>query len=432
MEIIYWDSLDKESKSIILARSQSDIASVSPTVEKILDGVRKRGDAACKAYTLEFDGTDLGDRSLAVSEDEFASAAEILPQSVKTALTKAIEQVRRFHRTQRNDRIEFIETAPGLYVAERATPVPSAGLYVPRGRGSFPSMLYMLALPARIAGVPELCVVTPPLSDGSVDPACLYAAELCGVRSVYRVGGAQAIGALAYGTETIPKVSKIVGPGNVYVSAAKRIVGVVVDVGLPAGPSESVIIADDSAKPWKIALDLTVEAEHGADSQALLITPSGELAERVLALIPELIDELPEPRRSFVDRVFAGYGGIVVVESMQAAIDLVNDIAPEHLSIRTEEPFAELSSIRHAGEILLGEHTPFSLANYAAGANAVLPTGATARTFSPVSVRDFVKHSSIVYATEKGLSGAAETVAALADYEGFPAHSRAVRRRSGE
>lgn len=293
-------------------------------------------------------------------------------------------------------------------------------------------MLYMLAVPAQIAGVPDICVATPPLEDGSVDPASLYAAAQCGVTRVVRAGGAQAIAAMSYGTESIARVEKIVGPGSAYVAAAKRVVRGHVDVGLPAGPSESVVLADDSASPRNIALDLTIEAEHGSDSQALLVTPSTSLAKTVIDLLDGLIDELPEPRRGFVRDVLSGYGGVIVTETMDEAVDLVDRIAPEHLSIQTRDPFAELSEIGNAGEILLGEHTPFSLANYAAGANAVLPTGGAARTYSPVSVRDFSKYSSVVYATAGALQAAAHTVTTLADYEGFPAHARAIRRRSGE
>ena len=432
MEILYWDSLDEERRRQILARSEADIASLSDNVAKILHSVQNEGDAACRTFTKEFDEVDLGDRPLRVAPEEFSEASRILPQSVKVAITKAIENVTTFHSTQLNSGLAFTETVPGLYVAERVTPIPSVGLYVPRGRGSFPSMLYMLAVPAGIAGVPRVCIATPPQSDSTIDPACLYAAELCGVTEVYRVGGAQAIAAFAYGTESIPGVAKIVGPGSAYVAVAKRLLQGTVDVGLPAGPSESVILADGYASAWKIALDLTIEAEHGSDSQALLVTPSGELAARVKDFIPALVDELPLPRRTFVNDVLEGYGGIIVTESLDGAIDLINEIAPEHLSIQTKEPFKELTHIKHAGEILLGEHTPFSIANYAAGANAVIPTGGKARTYSPVSVRDFSKYSSIVYATENAMSDLTETVVSLADYEGFPAHARSLRKRSGE
>ena len=432
MEIYEWSRLDEEVKQRIRTRSERDVESTIATVRHIVDEVRANGDAACRKFTKELDKVALSGIEIAVGSEEFAKASEILPRSVKTALTDAIEHVEKFHETQRPEGFTFVETSAGMYVAERATPVPSAGLYIPRGRGCFPSMLYMLAIPAKIAGVSRICIATPPLSDGSVDPACLYAAELCGVNEVYRIGGAQAVAALAYGTDSIRPVAKIVGPGSAFVTAAKRLVYGDVDVGLPAGPSESVILADSHASPWKVALDLTIEAEHGEDSQSLLVTPSAEIARRVAELLEELVADLPEPRKSFVTTVFETYGGIVVVDSMDDAITLINDIAPEHLSIQTAEPFVELSRIEHAGEILIGEHTPFSLANYAAGANAVLPTGGKARTYSPVSVRDFTKYTSVVYATSEALSETGETVSTLADYEGFPAHARAIRNRAGD
>jgi len=326
--------------------------------------------------------------------------------------------------------LELIEVRAGLYAGERSTPIPSAGLYVPRGRGSFPSMLYMMAVPAKIAGVARVAVATPPNEDGSVDAACLYAAELCGVEEVYRVGGSQAIAALAYGTAEIPAVAKIIGPGSRYVSAAQRLVASQVDTGLPAGPSESIILADDSPDPYTIALDLLIEAEHGSDSAALLVTPSEDLVDRVSSHLESLVSMIPEPRGTFVKDVLSGYGGLLIMRDMKEAVDFVNEFAPEHLQIRTAQPFETLSGIRNAGEILLGEHTPFSAANYAIGANAVLPTGGKAKTWSALSVRDFIKWSSVVFATSTGYEEVAPHVTALADYEGFFTHAEAIRRRA--
>jgi histidinol dehydrogenase len=290
-------------------------------------------------------------------------------------------------------------------------------------------MLYMLAVPARVAGVEHVAVVTPPGQDGGVDPACLYAARYCGIETVYRIGGAQAIAALAHGTESVTPVTKVVGPGSRYVAAAKRELAGIIDTGLPAGPTESIVLADGHADAWKVSLDLMVEAEHGSDSQALLVTPSIPLAEAVAAVLPELTSQAPEPRRRFLEDVFSGYGGIILAESMNEAAEIVNAFAPEHLQLQTREPYETLSLIRHAGEILLGEHSVFSLANYATGANAVLPTGGNARTWSPVSVRDFMKYSSVVHVTAGGYAGLRDHVIALADYEGFHTHAQALRRR---
>ena len=290
-------------------------------------------------------------------------------------------------------------------------------------------MVYMQAVPAQIAGVPRIVLVTPPLPDGTIDPACLYAAKLCGVHEVYKTGGSQAIAALAYGTESIAPVVKINGPGSQYVAAAKRLLAGVVDVGLPAGPSESMLLADETAKPWKVALDLLVEAEHGSDSSVVLVTTSEELAHQSAQYIGALAEGLPEPRRTFVKQVFSGYGAIVVCETLEEGAFIVNEFAPEHLSIQTEEPFETLSLITNASEILLGENLPFSGANYAAGPNAILPTGGAAKTFGPVSVRDFIKYNSVIFATGRGYDALRGPVTTLADYEGFPAHADAFRKR---
>jgi histidinol dehydrogenase len=287
----------------------------------------------------------------------------------------------------------------------------------------------MLAVPASVAGVDRTAVISPPDTEGRCDPATLFAAGLCGVREIYRIGGVQGIAALAYGTESVPAVCKILGPGSHYVTAAKRLLFGVVDVGLPAGPSESLIIADGSADPRKAALDLMIEAEHGPDSQVLLVTPDQNLAGAVAAHLEELAAGLPEPRKSYVEAVFSDYGGIFLTSTIEEAAEAANEIAPEHLQIATAEPMAVLGLITNAGEILLGQHTPFSLANYSIGANAVLPTGGAARSWSALSTRDFMKWSSVAYVTECGYSAVKEAAIALADYEGFAAHAKALRER---
>jgi histidinol dehydrogenase len=324
------------------------------------------------------------------------------------------------------------EVQPGVYAGERATPVASVAMYAPRGKGSFPSSTYMMAMPARVAGVPRRVLVTPPDSEGKCDPATLFAARHCGVHEVYRVGGVQALAALAYGTASIRPVHKLLGPGNQYVTAAKRLLSAVVDVGLPAGPSESMILADGAADPRRVALDLCIEAEHGPDSQALLVTDSPELAQAVAALLPAIVGELPEPRRGYVTAVLENYGGIILAGDMEEAADIADSVAPEHLQIATRDPLQTLSLVHHAGEILLGQNTPFSLANYAIGANAVLPTGGRARTVSALSVRDFMKVSSVACLTAEGVSLLRDAAVTLADYEGFPAHAKALRERRND
>ena len=427
-----WADLTGEQKKRLLARSEENISAVYGQTGEIIDDVRTNGDEALIRLSAQFDDADLSNLPIAVSEDEYRKAEESLPREIIESLSISVENVMRFHREQKPEGMRFVETTGGIFAGERTNPIPSAGLYVPRGKGSFPSMLYMMAVPARIAGVPRICVCTPPSGDGSVDPACLYAARLCGVDEVYRVGGAQAVAALAIGTESIAPVDKICGPGSPYVSAAQRLLRDEVTVGLPAGPSESVILADREADAWRVGLDLLIEAEHGPDSSALLVTDSRELGQDVIEVISRLHRDLPAPRKEYVERVLLGYGGVILSADLEESISIVNQFAPEHLQIRALEPWAILPRITNAGEILLGEHTPFSLANYSAGPNAVLPTGGAARTWSPVSVRDFIKYSSVVYATKAGLRSLGPFVVSLAEYESFPSHARSITRRDGE
>lgn len=426
---VVWKDLSEEQKSRFLKRSEIDIASVSLSVQEIIDKVRQEGDTALDHYNHLFDKTPKGN-PLRVTEKEIEEAVRQLDPKVKEALDYSINNVRRFHEAQKPEDMKMVEIRPGILAGEKSSPIESAGIYVPRGRGSFPSMLYMLAVPAQVAGVPRICLVTPPDSEGRLDGATLYAARECGVHEIYKVGGAQAIAALALGTESIQPVVKLTGPGSMYVTAAKRLLYSTVDVGLPAGPSESVLIADRKADPWKASLDLMVEAEHGSDSSALLITPSEELGDKVMEILAEEIPKLPEPRKGFLTDVFSQYGGVVISETLEDACEISNRYAPEHLQIHTEYPWETLSMIRNAGEIILGDETPFSSANYSIGANAVLPTGGKAKTYSAVSVRDFIKHSSVIQVTPKGHNELKGPVVTLANYEGFPAHARALTLRN--
>ena len=424
-----WHALSDEERTALLKRSEINISEVREAVSGIIGRVESEGDAALKAFSRDFDGVDLDRHPVKVAPEEFEAAEAALPEEVKDALLFAIENVRTYHEAQRPRAMEMVQIRPGVFAGERATPIDSVGLYVPRGRGSFPSMLYMLAVPAAIAGVPRVSIFTPPNPDGSIDPACLYAAELCGFEDIYRIGGAHAVAAAAIGTGSIERVEKIIGPGSMYVAAAKRLLADRVDAGLPAGPSESAVLADGSADPYLLALDLLTEAEHGADSSAILICTDAAVAEAAADHLTREAALLPDPRRGFVEQVFSSYGAILVAEDIAAAAEIVNIYAPEHLQIQCREPFDVLPLIRNAGEIILGSNTPFSAANYAVGANAVLPTGGRARTYSPVSVRDFMKYSSVVYTTRTGSALLAESVAVLAEYEGFPAHLNAVRKR---
>jgi histidinol dehydrogenase len=424
-----WATLPDSQKQLILSRSEIDISDVMPRVQEIIDNVRRDGDTALVRYTRQFDNADLAGLPLAVQENEFEEAEKALAEDVKQAIRFCAGNVRICHERQLPQPMTLNEVQPGVYAGERVTPISSVAMYAPRGKGSFPSSTYMMAMPALVAGVPRRVIVTPPDTAGRCDPATLFAARLCGAHEVYRIGGVQAIAALALGTASIRRVDKLLGPGNQYVTAAKRLLSAVVDVGLPAGPTESMILADASADPHRLALDLLIEAEHGPDSQALLVTDSAAIADEVAGLVPGLVRELPEPRSSYVTRVLENYGGIILARGMEEAAEIADAVAPEHLQIATADPLHTLSLVHHAGEILLGQNTPFSLANYAIGANAVLPTGGKARTCSALSVRDFMKVSSVACLTAAGCAALRNAAVTLADYEGFPAHAMALRER---
>ncbi len=421
--------LSADELSVVMRRAEQDIASLLPTAQAVIERVRHDGDAALVDYTRQFDAPNYSVEMLRATPEDFARAeAEVGPEVV-AAIRAAHDNIRRFHEEQMPEPMWFMEIKPGIMAGEKITPVASAGLYVPRGKGSFPSVMLMLTIPARVAGVQRIVVVTPPNEHGKADAASLVAASIAGVSEVYAVGGMQAVAGLAFGTQTLPKVSKIVGPGSSYVSAAKRLLYGTVDVGLPAGPSEAIILCDEHADPRLAALDLLVEAEHGPESAALLVTHSRELAAQAEKLLGGYIAELPEWRRKVVENVLGNYGGILITDSLPASIQFVNDYAPEHLEILTDDPFSTLNRISNAGEILLGPYTPIPTSNYCLGLNAILPTGGFARSFSSVSVWDFLKRSGIGYLNREGYEALGKITATLADYEGFPAHAMAIRKR---
>jgi len=424
--------MDASQRARLLRRAEIQIDELIERVRPIVQGVRQRGDEALIEFTARFDRVQLTPERLRVSREEIDRAYQILDTPVRWAIEQAIRNVRTFHERQMPHEQWFTQVAPGVMVGEKVTPITSVGLYVPRGKGAFPSVMYMLATPASIAGVPRIVVCTPPGPDGEVDPASLVAADLCGVHEIYRAGGAQAIAALAYGTATIARVYKITSPGSGFVSAAKRLLYGTVDVGLPAGPSDSVILAHAPPNPELRARDLLIEAEHGPDSSSLLVTDSRDLAETVMALLPGKMAALPEWRQVFCRTVFEGpegTGGIVLASNMHEAVDFVNEYAPEHIAVQVREPFALLPEIKNAGEILLGSHTPICMGNYSVGTNAVLPTGGFAHTYSCTSVYDFLKRTGVAYLTEEGYASLSETTRRLAEFEGFPAHANAVTER---
>lgn len=425
----HWNDTPADVKQKLLRRAEANIDSVIASVKPIITDVKARGDAALRDYAKKFDKADLG--SLKATDDEFERADATLDENVKAAIQKCAANVKKFHQEQmrRVEQSWMVEIEPGVWAGEQVNPVESVGLYVPRGKGAFPSALYMLAIPAVIAGVPEIAIVTPPRPDGSADDATLYTAQLCGVRHVYKVGGAQAIAALAFGTETVPKVKKVLGPGSPYVAAAKRLLSDTIDPGMPAGPSESIVLADESAHPENTLWDILNEAEHGEDSAVLFITHDKKLAYVVRDNLPRVITELPEPHRSICAHVMNNYGGIVLTNSLEESIALANEYAPEHLHLKVKNPDEVVPKLKHAGEILIGEYTPSSLGNYGIGVNHVLPTGGWAHTYSCTSVWDFLKRTSISKVDAKGFMSLKDAVTTLTDYENFPAHGDVLRKR---
>lgn len=425
-----WNEVSSEDRAKVMRRAEQDITDLIPTAQEVIDRVRKEGDVGVVHYARKFDAPNFSADMLKATSEDFANARAQISAEVIFAIQQAHANIKKFHEEQMPESMWFTEIQPGIMAGEKITPITSVALYVPRGKGAFPSVMLMLATPAIVAGVEKVIVVTPPTPDGKADAASLVAAEICGVDEVYVVGGMQAIAAVAYGTQSIPKVDKVIGPGSSYVSAAKRLLYGVIDVGLPAGPSESIILCDEHADPRLAALDLLVEAEHGAESAATLVTHSEKVAQEALNILPEYIAQLPEWRRKFVENVLANYGGIILTNSLEESIQFVNDYAPEHLEVLVDEPFIALNKIRNAGEILLGHMTPIPTANYCLGLNAILPTGGFARSFSSVSVWDFLKRSGIGYLSKEGYGRLQGITATLADYEDFPAHAFAIRKRN--
>lgn len=426
-----WNKTDATTKARIMRRSESNIDSVMDDVRPIIERVKNEGDAALIHYAKKFDQADL--KSLKVTQAEFETARQTIDPSVKAAIDHCVKNVRQFHQEQINrmetERQWMTEVEPGVFAGEKITPIASVGLYVPGGKNLFPSVMYMLCIPAMLAQVPTIAVTTPCDKDGKIGDALLYAAEICGVTDIYKVGGAQAIAALAYGTQTIPAVKKVLGPGSPYVAAAKQILGGVIDSGMPAGPSESIILCDGTANAHNTVLDVLNEAEHGPDSAALLVTASEKLANDVYALLPNAINSLPEPQRGWIKTNMESYSGIVLTDTMEEAIHFCNEYAVEHLLLKVQNPDNVIAKINNAGEIIIGESSTISLANFGIGGNNVLPTGGNAATHSCTSIWDFLKRVSLVKTTKEGFNGLKDSVITLSDYEGFPAHSDSIRKR---
>ncbi|MDO5603557.1 MAG: histidinol dehydrogenase [Paracoccus sp. (in: a-proteobacteria)] len=422
------DDMSRDARAALTQRSEADLSGFLDRVQPIIDAVRTEGDAALVRFGRDFDRAEgLRSDNLKATPEEFDAAFREVDPEVIGAIRFGIDNIRRFHEEQRPEAMWLKEIRPGAFAGDRFLPIGSVALYVPRGKGAFPSVTMMTAVPGVVAGVPDLAILTPPGPDGRVDAATLVAARIAGVETVYKAGGAQAVAAAAYGTETVKRARKIVGPGSPWVVAAKRLLAGVIDPGLPAGPSECVILADDTVSGRLAALDLLIEAEHGPDSSAWLVTSSWRVAEEARAALPDLWAQMTPQRAGFSRAVLSGpSGGIVLARDMADACAFVNEYAPEHLEIMSERPFEYLGEITEAAEILLGTHTPVSIANFALGPNAVLPTSKGANSWGPLCVGDFMRRSSIGYVTPKGYPEMAASAKILADYEGFSSHANAV------
>lgn len=425
MRVLSTDRASREEVRALLRRSLAlDDAEIESRVRAILNDVADRGDDALREYTTRFDGVHLS--RLEVTPEELQSAQQEVPAPVVEAIRLAAVRIRRFHEHQK--RTSWFETDEhGGLVGQMITPLRRVGVYVPGGLAVYPSSVLMCAIPARVAGVEEIVLCTPPRKDGTVHPLVLLAAQEAGVNRVFKVGGAQAIAAMAYGTQSIPAVDKIVGPGNIYVTVAKKLVYGVVGIDMLAGPSEVCILADDTANPRYVAIDMLTQAEHDVHTAAFLITPSPALAQAVLQEIEKAVAELP--RRDILQQTLAQNGGIIITRDMDEAVELANLCAPEHLALMVAEPWRYLSRIRCAGAVLMGDYSPQSLGDYVAGPSHTLPTSGTARYASPLNVDDFVKKTSVVSFTREALRKVAGAIETLAQEEGLDAHRQAVEWR---
>ncbi len=402
-------------------------SSVGPAVSRILENVKQRGDDALREYSLTFDKVTL--TALEVSREEIAEALDRIDPDFLRILRLAADNIRHFHEKQLKNSF-LLNDRPGVVMGQKVLPIEKVGLYVPGGTAAYPSTVLMDSIPAKIAGCRQLAMVTPPQRDGKVNPAILAAASVAGVDRIFRIGGAQAVAALAYGTESVPRVDKIVGPGNAYVAEAKKQVFGRVAIDMIAGPSEVLVVADAGSEPAHVAADMLAQAEHDRLATAVLVTDSMAFAK---AVAHEIETQLETLERADIARAsIENNGKIIVAEDLRKAIDIANEIAPEHLELSVENPFDYLDGIRHAGSVFLGRNTPEALGDYLAGPNHTLPTLGTARFSSPLSVDDFVKKTQYTYFTKDALGSLYKDVAAFARTEGLTAHARSVEIRFEE
>ena len=410
----------------LLKRSPNNYGQYADAVEEIVNTVKKERDAALFRYTKQFDGVDLTADTLKVTQSEMDEAYSIVSEDSVRVIRRSIENIRTYHEKQKRN--SWFDAKPdGTILGQKITALRRVGVYVPGGKAVYPSSVLMNILPAKVAGVQQIVMVTPPGKDGKVNPNTLVAANEAGVDVIYKVGGAQAIAALAFGTETIPKVDKIVGPGNIFVALAKKAVYGYVSIDSIAGPSEILVIADETANPRFVAADLLSQAEHDELASAILVTTSEKLADAVSEEVDQFLTELS--RRAILEKSLENYGYILIAEDMDQAVDIANEIASEHMEIVTKNPFEVMTQIQNAGAIFLGEYSSEPLGDYFAGPNHVLPTNGTAKFFSPLSVDDFIKKSSIIYYSKKALEPAKDDIIKFAEIESLTAHANSIRVR---
>jgi histidinol dehydrogenase len=409
----------------LAARRAASSAEAETVVRPILTEVREKGDTALMEYAQRFDGASLTPGTIRVTAEDVERAFDQLPPEAIEAIKLAAARIEAFHRRQLPD--SWFLTEEGAVLGQLCRPLDAVGIYIPGGKAVYPSTVLMNGVPAAVAGVKRPVVCTPVTSDLTVHPAVLVAASLAGIEEIYKVGGAHAIAALAYGTTSIPRVDKIVGPGNIFVATAKRLVAGTVGIDAIAGPTEVVVVADESAEPAYVAADLLAQAEHDEMAMTLCITVSEPLADKVGAELKRQLDDLP--RRQIAEASLAKNGAILLVPTLEAAFALVNSIAPEHVELQCQDPWVHLDHVRHAGAVFLGAFSPEALGDYLAGPNHVLPTGGAARFASPLSVEDFMRRTSVLHFTEEGLKQLGGSAMTLASLEGLDGHARAVRIR---
>ncbi len=410
----------------LLKRSPNNYGQYTEAVNEIVEGVKAGGDKAVFEYTKKFDGADISKDNFIVSKEEIEEAYAAISPEVLEVIRKAIVNIRTYHEKQKQ--YSWFDSQPnGTILGQKVTPLSRVGVYVPGGKAAYPSSVLMNILPAKVAGVEQIIMVTPPGKDGRVNPGTLVAANEAGADVVYKVGGAQAIAALAFGTESIPKVDKIVGPGNIFVALAKKAVYGYVSIDSIAGPSEILVIADETANPRYVAADLLSQAEHDELASAILVTTSEALADAVSNEVDAFVEKLS--RKAILEKSLENYGYILIAEDLNGAVDIANAIASEHLEIVTKNPFEVMTQIKNAGAIFLGEYSSEPLGDYFAGPNHVLPTNGTAKFFSPLSVDDFIKKSSIIYYSRQALEPVKDDIIKFAESESLTAHANSIRVR---